>query len=281
MGGAADKTRTSENEYDWWKQSQEYGNISQVCSHGAGKAKAHLQSRLESNVKDSKKGLHRLLSSWRKMKEKWFHCWIRQMIWWDMIWKMPSSYISLIVRVAFRNPRFLEGLEQGRLTLWRWASDEWTLKATEHKQACGKLWHALTSFERTCWRHCQVILDYHEKVLSECRGSWGLWERERRVNQSSSQPNLDPRKGDGANPSEIHFKKMKDRNMIRSRQHWFTKKSFFTCLISQDEKTCQWSREEQQRFILTLAEFSMLSHYSLIDKLRNGLDKWEMKWVEK
>lgn len=106
------------------------------------------------------------------------------MIWWDMIWKMPSSYISLIVRVAFRNPRFLEGLEQGRLTLWRWASDEWTLKATEHKQACGKLWHALTSFERTCWRHCQVILDYHEKVLSECRGSWGLWERERRGNQS-------------------------------------------------------------------------------------------------
>lgn len=59
-----------------------------------------------------------------------------------------------------------ESLKQGRLMLCRWASDESTLKATEHKQVCGKWWDALISVERTCWHNFKGILDYHENVLS-------------------------------------------------------------------------------------------------------------------
>lgn len=146
----------------------------------------------------------------------------------------------------------------------RWASDEWKFKATERKQSVGNNEISLTTqtgVERTCWCNFQVILDYHEKVLSKGRGYWGLWEGKRRGNPSYRPASLTliPGKVMEQILLKAIYKHMKDRKVIRSRQHWFTKKSFLTCLISCDELTCQWTREEQQRFILTLVQFSTLS----------------------
>lgn len=103
--------------------------------------------------------------------------------------------------------------------------------------------------------------------------------KKREPQLQTSLHNLDPWEGDGANPFESH-KQMKDRNIIRSRQHWFTKKSFFTFLISCDNLSVD--RRAAEVYLKFSRVFNTVSQNNLIDKLmKSGLDKWAMKWVEK
>jgi len=70
---ASSKTQMEEKVYGMWKEGQasweEYRNVVRACNDATRKTKVHLELNLARDVKDSKKGCFKYISSKRKTRD--------------------------------------------------------------------------------------------------------------------------------------------------------------------------------------------------------------------